>query len=75
MNLEFVLVYCAVAFCKDALCIIIYIRLFSEAINLCIEYCLAKVPRCEQYYKDIVWSLFQNGSQRAEIAISLIFVM
>ena len=34
-----------------------------------------KVPGCKQYYKNIVRSLFQNGCQRGEIAISLIFVM
>ena len=33
--------------------IIIYIRLFSEAINLCILYCLAKVPGCDQYLYNI----------------------
>ena len=49
--------------------IIIYNGLFGEAINLCIQYCLAEVPGCEQYYKNIVRSLFQNGRQRAEIAI------
>ena len=37
--------------------------------------CLAKVPGCDQYYKNIGRSLFQNGRQRVEIAISLIFVM
>ena len=48
---------------------IIYISIFGEAINLCIQYCLAEVPGCGQYYKNIVRSLFQNGHQRAEIAI------
>ena len=56
-------------------CSIIYVRLFGEAIHLCIQYCLAEVPGCEQYYTNIVRSLFQNGRQRAEIAMSLIFVM
>ena len=49
--------------------IIIYIRLFGETINLCIQYCLAEVPGRVQYYKNIIRSLFQNGRQRAEIAI------
>ena len=53
----------------------IYIRLIGEAINLCIYCCLAKVPGCEQCHKNVGWSLFQNGLQRAEIAISLIFVL
>ena len=55
--------------------IIIYIRLFGQSINPCIYYSLAKVPGCDQYYNNIGRSLFQNGRQRAEIAISLIFVM
>ena len=37
----------------STLLIIIYIRLFGEAINLCIQYCLAEVPGCDEYYKNI----------------------
>ena len=34
-----------------------------------------KSTRMDQCYKNIGRSLFQNGRQRSEIAISLIFVM
>ena len=34
-----------------------------QAINLYVQYCLAEVPGCVQYYKNIVRSLFQNGRQ------------
>ena len=46
---------------------IIYIRLFGKAIHLYIQYCLAEVPGYVQ--TNFVRSLFQNGRQRAEIAI------
>ena len=48
--------------------IIIYIRLFGEAINL-YSILSRQSTRCVQYCKYIVCSLFQNSRQRAEIAI------
>ena len=37
--------------------------LYKNQIIIILNYyhCLAKVPGCQQYYRNIVWSLFQNG--------------
>ena len=60
---------CVFSTVKNILYYYLYQSIWRKAINLCIRYCLAEVPGCEQYYKNIVRSLFLNGRQRAEIAI------